>query len=65
MVWHGGMSFHGGLIGMISAMACFARRYPFTFLAIIDLLAVAAPIGLVFRPCGQFHQRRTLWPRNR
>jgi phosphatidylglycerol:prolipoprotein diacylglycerol transferase len=45
-VWEGGMSFHGGLIGMISAMALFGYRYKVNLFAITDLLAVAAPIGL-------------------
>lgn len=54
MVWHGGMSFHGGLIGMITAMAWFARRYRIQFLALTDLLAVAAPIGLFFGRVANF-----------
>ncbi len=50
MIWHGGMSFHGGLIGMALAMLLFSHLYNITFLAITDLLAVAAPIGLF---CGR------------
>jgi phosphatidylglycerol:prolipoprotein diacylglycerol transferase len=54
MVWQGGMSFHGGLLGMITAMALFARKYKIPFLAITDLLAVAAPIGLCLGRLANF-----------
>lgn len=52
-VWHGGMSFHGGLIGVIVATLLFVRKQTFAdksiirnSLRVLDLLAVAAPIGL-------------------
>lgn len=45
-IWQGGMSFHGGLIGMILAMDIFARRRGLPFLSVADLIACAAPIGL-------------------
>jgi phosphatidylglycerol---prolipoprotein diacylglyceryl transferase len=45
-VWEGGMSFHGGLIGVIVAMAFFAYSRKLNFLAIADAVAVATPIGL-------------------
>jgi len=54
MVWHGGMSFHGGLVGMTTAMWCFSRKYKIAFLAVTDLLAVAAPIGLFFGRLANF-----------
>lgn len=53
-VWEGGMSFHGGLIGMISAMALFGYRYKINLFAITDLLAVAAPIGLCLGRLANF-----------
>lgn len=53
-VWQGGMSFHGGLIGTILAFYLFARKYNIRFLALMDLLAVAAPIGLFFGRLANF-----------
>lgn len=45
-VWHGGMSFHGGALGVIVAMALFAWRNKLNFLAFADRATVAVPIGL-------------------
>lgn len=54
MIWHGGMSFHGGLIGMIAAMYLFCRRYKVLFMQLMDMLAVVAPIGLFFGRLANF-----------
>lgn len=53
-LWHGGMSFHGGLIGFIVAMYMFSHRHRFPFLGIMDLCACAAPIGLFFGRLANF-----------
>jgi phosphatidylglycerol:prolipoprotein diacylglycerol transferase len=53
-VWEGGMSFHGGLIGFIAAFYLFARRYNIQFLALMDLMAVAAPIGIFLGRMANF-----------
>ncbi len=45
-VWGGGMSFHGGLVGVILAMILFARRRRLPFFAVADIVAAATPIGL-------------------
>ena len=45
-IWQGGMSFHGGLLGVIVAGLIFCRRYRLPFFAFADILACAAPIGL-------------------
>jgi phosphatidylglycerol:prolipoprotein diacylglycerol transferase len=45
-VWHGGMSFHGALLGSILAGWWFSRRRAVPFYHLADLCAVAAPIGL-------------------
>ncbi|MDP9126894.1 MAG: prolipoprotein diacylglyceryl transferase [Pseudomonadota bacterium] len=45
-VWHGGMSFHGGLIGVITATAIYTRVYKLKLFAFLDLLACVTPIGL-------------------
>ena len=51
-VWRGGMSFHGGLIGVAVAIVLFARRRG--VLAFADLVACAAPIGLFFGRLANF-----------
>jgi len=53
-VWHGGMSFHGGLIGVIFGMWLFAKKYKIDFLRLTDMLAIIAPIGLFFGRIANF-----------
>ncbi len=53
MLWHGGMSFHGGLLGVIIATFCFAKQW-IRGLRILDMLAVIAPIGLFFGRVANF-----------
>jgi phosphatidylglycerol:prolipoprotein diacylglycerol transferase len=45
-VWHGGMSFHGGMLGVISAAWIYTKRHKISFFAFTDLLACVTPIGL-------------------
>ncbi len=54
MIWRGGMSFHGGLLGMIGASWLFARRKGIPILALSDLIACAAPIGLFLGRIANF-----------
>lgn len=54
MIWQGGMSFHGGLIGVLTAILLFARRVGAPFLAIGDIVAAATPIGLFFGRLANF-----------
>ena len=53
-VWQGGMSFHGGLIGVIVAMALFARKSGLPLLEIGDALASVTPIGLFLGRLANF-----------
>ena len=53
-VWRGGMSFHGGLIGVLLMMALFAKRTGQTFFAITDFLAPWVPPALGFVRIGNF-----------
>jgi len=53
-VWRGGMSFHGGLIGIILAMALFARRRGLRFFHLTDAIATATPIGLFLGRLANF-----------
>ena len=61
-VWEGGMSFHGGLLGVVVASALFARRRGRSFLEIGDALACATPIGLFFGRLANFINAE-LWGR--
>ncbi len=45
-VWHGGMSFHGGLLGVLAASWLYCRKNKISLLNLGDLLLVTAPIGL-------------------
>ncbi|GBD98447.1 prolipoprotein diacylglyceryl transferase [bacterium BMS3Abin07] len=53
-VWHGGMSFHGGLIGVIAAGIIFSARKGIRLLQIGDLVTATAPIGLMCGRIGNF-----------
>ncbi|MFH1116890.1 MAG: prolipoprotein diacylglyceryl transferase [Pseudomonadota bacterium] len=53
-VWHGGMSFHGGLIGMVIAGLIFAKLRGASFLELADIGALSAPIGLMLGRLGNF-----------
>lgn len=53
-VWNGGMSFHGGLLGVVAAIVLFARRHNLNMLALADLVATAAPIGLFLGRVANF-----------
>jgi phosphatidylglycerol:prolipoprotein diacylglycerol transferase len=54
MVWKGGMSFHGGLLGVIGALVLFAHRRGRDFLAVTDLVAPCVPLGLAAGRVGNF-----------
>lgn len=53
-VWEGGMSFHGGLLGVIIAIVWFCRRRSLPVFPIGDLAALSAPIGLGLGRIGNF-----------
>jgi len=53
-VWQGGMSFHGGLLGVLVAMALLARRRGRTFFEVTDLIAPCVPTGLAAGRLGNF-----------
>ena len=52
--WHGGMSFHGGLIGVVAAIFVFAWRQGVRPLPIGDLVCTAVPLGLLFGRIANF-----------
>lgn len=53
-VWEGGMAFHGGLAGIMAATFLFARRRNVALWSMADLLALVAPIGLLFGRLANF-----------
>lgn len=61
-VWEGGMSFHGGFLGVIVAAALFCRREGIPMLTTADLLALATPPGLLLGRLANFVNAE-LWGR--
>jgi phosphatidylglycerol:prolipoprotein diacylglycerol transferase len=53
-VWQGGMSFHGGFLGVITAMALLARKYKLPWLVVTDFIAPLVPLGLGAGRIGNF-----------
>lgn len=53
-VWKGGMSFHGGLLGVIAALGVFARMRGRRFFEVADLVAPCVPVGLAAGRLGNF-----------
>lgn len=54
MIWKGGMSFHGGMVGVGVAILLYARNHGLRGWRIVDYVAVAAPIGLFLGRCANF-----------
>jgi phosphatidylglycerol:prolipoprotein diacylglycerol transferase len=54
MVWQGGMAFHGGLLGVLAAMALFGYKRGWSFLSIGDFVAPLVPLGLAAGRMGNF-----------
>ena len=61
-VWEGGMSFHGGLVGVLVAMWLYARKLNRTFFQLTDFIAPLVPVGLGFGRLGNFINQE-LWGR--
>jgi phosphatidylglycerol:prolipoprotein diacylglycerol transferase len=53
-VWKGGMSFHGGLIGVLLALWAFGRKTDRSFLQVGDFVGPLVPLGLMFGRIGNF-----------
>lgn len=53
-VWEGGMSFHGGFIGVLVAMWFFAKKYQKSAFTVLDFIAPCVPTGLLFGRIGNF-----------
>ena len=53
-VWKGGMAFHGGFLGVLVAMALWARKSGRTFFQVTDFIAPLVPLGLMAGRIGNF-----------
>ncbi len=53
-LWEGGMSFHGGFLGVVVACIIYCRKYKIALMPLFDLVACAAPIGLLFGRLANF-----------
>lgn len=53
-VWEGGMSFHGGFLGVVIAIILFARLQKINLLNLSDLVALNVPFGIFFGRCANF-----------
>jgi phosphatidylglycerol:prolipoprotein diacylglycerol transferase len=53
-LWSGGMSFHGGLLGVLLAMYLFARKEKLPYFVLADVVAVCVPFGLFFGRVANF-----------
>jgi phosphatidylglycerol:prolipoprotein diacylglycerol transferase len=61
-VWEGGMSFHGGFLGVLLAMYLFGRRHNIAFWRLMDFVAPLVPVGLGLGRLGNFIGQE-LWGR--
>lgn len=61
-VWQGGMSFHGGFLGVVIAVWLFSRRHQLAVISLGDSVATAAPFGLFFGRLANFINSE-LWGR--
>lgn len=61
-VWHGGMSFHGGIIGVIIALYWACKKIGYKFLSITDLASLYVPIGIFLGRLANFANDE-LWGR--
>jgi phosphatidylglycerol:prolipoprotein diacylglycerol transferase len=62
MVWQGGMSFHGGFLGVVVAGAVYAWRHGLPWLGTGDLIAIVVPVGLMLGRIANFINAE-LWGR--
>tara|TARA_B110000438_G_scaffold121049_1_gene118215 strand:- start:328 stop:1101 length:774 start_codon:yes stop_codon:yes gene_type:complete len=54
IIWHGGMSFHGGLLGVIMATVLFSKKHKINSYIFLDLISLVAPIGLFLGRIANF-----------
>jgi phosphatidylglycerol:prolipoprotein diacylglycerol transferase len=62
MVWQGGMSFHGGLLGVVAACIGYSYRQGIAWVSVADVLCMVAPVGLFLGRVANFTNAE-LWGR--
>ena len=60
--WEGGLSFHGGVLGIVAVIIVFCRKYKIPFFHLTDKMALITPIGIGFGRIGNF-MNGELWGR--
>ena len=53
-IWNGGMSFHGGLLGIIIGTIIFSKKNNFDKLVLLDVVSCVAPLGIFFGRLANF-----------
>jgi phosphatidylglycerol:prolipoprotein diacylglycerol transferase len=53
-LWHGGMSFHGGVLGLILIAICFAKKHRINIANLGDIIVFVAPVGIFFGRLANF-----------
>jgi phosphatidylglycerol:prolipoprotein diacylglycerol transferase len=61
-VWQGGMSFHGGLLGVVTACILYSRRQGIRWISVADVLCMVTPVGLFLGRIANFINAE-LWGR--
>ena len=54
MIWKGGMSFHGGLIGIVVGSLLFSIKRKIKLLILLDIVSLVAPVGIFFGRISNF-----------
>ena len=54
MIWQGGMSFHGGLLGVLASTIIYAKKHNLNKFIFLDLIAASAPIGIFLGRIANF-----------
>lgn len=60
-LWNGGMSFHGGVLGVIISLVLFSKKYHVNFFRVTDELCAVLPIGIAFGRIGNYLNKELLW----
>ncbi len=62
-VWHGGLSFHGGIVGVTIAFILYSRRFKLPFWHLLDRMALTVPFGIAIGRIGNFMNGGELYGR--
>ncbi len=61
-IWNGGLSFHGGLIGVVFATWLFSKKHKVKFISLFDAIAIPASLGLAFGRLANFTNHELYGP---